>query len=52
MEKRIVISIGVAVSIWAAKAASRGGRLEWMRLKNPVADVDDVDILLDDDVAR
>ena len=51
VKNRVVVSVAVAVARRAAEAAAGGGCFQRMRLKDPVADVDDVDVLLDDDVA-
>src|SRR5207302_4173272 len=49
-EQDVVIAIAIAVIGGAALASSRGGGLHGMRLEDPVADVDYMNILLDDDV--
>ena len=48
----VVIAVDVAIICRAAEPAAGGGSLQRMRLENPVANVDDVNVLLDDDVAR
>ena len=52
MEKHVVISVGVPVIRGAALPTASGGRLQRMGFEDPVADVNHVNILFDDDVAR
>src|SRR5579863_495831 len=51
LEHDVVISVGVAIR-WAAETSAGRRRLQWMSLQYPIANVDDMNVLLHDDVAR
>ena len=52
VKQHVVISKRIPVRSGTPLTAASCGSLERMRLENPVADVDHVNVLLDDDVAR
>src|SRR2546429_7534069 len=52
MEDGVVIPVDVTIVRRAAETSSRRGSFQWVVLENPVADVNDMNILFHDDVAR
>src|SRR5437016_4672064 len=52
MEQHVIVSICVAIARWTAFAPGAGGRFHGMSLQDPVADVDHMNILFEDDVSR
>ena len=51
MEQDVIVSVHVTIARWAAVPASTGRDLQRMRPQDPVADVNDMDVLFQDDVA-
>ena len=51
VEQYVVISVCVAVAGGSALAAASGSSSKRVRLQNPIADIDDVNVLFQDDVA-
>jgi copper(I)-binding protein len=47
----MIVPIHVAIAGWTTFAAAGGRHLQRMRLQDPIADVDDVNILFHNDVA-
>ena len=46
----MVVSACIAVPRWPAFTTAAGCGTQRMRLQNPIADIDDVDVLFKDDV--
>src|SRR5438067_10988431 len=51
MEEDVVVPIHVAVAGRPAFASSGGGHFQWMALQHPIANINDVDVLFQNDVA-
>ena len=51
VEDDVVVSVDVAIICWTAETPARCGNLRRVVLEHPIANVNDVDVLLDDDVA-